>query len=180
MESIEEMYPALQQLVKLATGVDTVILADQGYPAPEGLYATYNLVPVKAYGHVRRKRVDVPAVDVDPSLGEWTDFEETALTSMQCMLSVNIHNEGAATAMMKLHNANFRAPIRDHLYANQIAWRYVSDARNLTGRLQAGLQPRYQADVHLYIEAAVSYTVLRAAGFTVEIRDESGNLLNGA
>jgi hypothetical protein len=181
MESIEELYPVLQELVKRASGVNTVILANQGTPAPTGLYATYNLIPVRAYGHARLDRVDVLATeDFDPELGEWTDFEETACTSMQFICSVNILNAGAATAAMKLQNANFRAPVRDYLFANKIAWRYVSDSRNLTALMQAGLQSRYQADIHLFIEASVSYSVLRAAGFSVEIRDERGNLLNGA
>lgn len=181
MESIEELYPAFQQLVQLAAGVETVIRANQGKPAPSGLYATYLPVPVRAYGHVRRDRTEVPATEpFDPELGDWTDFDEKALTSMQFILSVNILNEGAATAAMKLHNANFRGPISKFLYENKIAWRYVSDTRNLTGLMQAGVQPRYQSDIHLFIEASVSYTVLRAAGFSVEIRDERGNLLNGA
>ncbi len=174
MESIEELYPVFQELVKRATGVEMVILANQGKPAPSGLYATYLPIPVRAYGHVRRKRVEVAATE-ETDLPDWTDFEETVLTSMQFILSVNILNEGAASAAMKLHNANFRAPVRDYLFANNIAWRYVSDSRNLTSLMQAGLQPRYQSDIHLFIEASVSYPVLRAAGFTFEVRDEDGN-----
>jgi hypothetical protein len=46
--------------------------------------------------------------------------------------------------------------------------------------MQAGLQPRYQSDIHLFIEASVSYTVLRAAGFSLELSDDTGNPLNGA
>lgn len=181
METIEELHVALQELVKRASGVATVILANQAQASPSGLYATYSLIPVRAYGHVRRKYADVPAVeDVDPALGDWTDLEETVCTSMEMMLSVNILNGGAGTAAMRLHNANFRDPVRSYLYANKIAWRYVSAARNLTGKLQAGLQPRYQADIHLFIEATVSYPVLRAAGFSLELSDETGNPLNGA
>ena len=179
METIEELYPVFQQLVRLATGVETVILANQTAAPPNGLYATYLPVPVRAYGHIRRERVEVPATE-PTDLEDWTDFDETALTSMQFILSVNILNEGAATAAMKLHNANFRGPVSQFLYAHKIAWRYVGDTRNLTGLMQAGVQPRYQSDIHLFIEASVSYTVLRAAGFSVEIRDERGNLLNGA
>lgn len=174
MESIEELYPVFQNMVKLATGIETVILADQAGPAPTGLYATYLPIPVRAYGHVRRKRVEVAATE-PTDLDGWTDFEETVCTSMQFMLSVNILNEGAATATMRLHNANFRAPVRDYLFAHKVAWRTVSDSRNLTGLHQAGLQPRYQSDIHLFIEAEVSYPVLRAAGFSVEVYDEDGN-----
>lgn len=173
MDSIEELYPVFQRLVQLATGVETVILANQTTAPPTGLYATYLPVPVRAYGHSRRERVDItPPEDFDPALGDWTDFDERALTAMQFILSVNVLNEGAATAAMRLHNANFRGPVSKYLFENSIAWRYVSDARNLTGKFQAGLQPRYQADIHLFIEAAVSYPVLRAAGFSVELKFE--------
>jgi len=171
METIEELYPVFQQLVRLATGVETVILANQTAAPPNGLYATYLPVPVRAYGHIRRERVEVPATE-PTDLEDWTDFDETALTSMQFILSVNILNEGAATAAMKLHNANFRGPVSQFLYAHKIAWRYVGDTRNLTGLMQAGVQPRYQSDIHLFIEASVSYTVLRAAGFSVELKFE--------
>ncbi len=50
------------------------------------------------------------------------------------------------TAILRLHNANFRQPVSEFLYRNDIAWRYVSACRNLTGILQAGIQPRWQAD----------------------------------
>ncbi|HEI6819096.1 TPA: hypothetical protein SJ432_004366, partial [Yersinia enterocolitica] len=60
METIEEMYPVFQQLISLAAAVplDRVVLADQGRNPPIGnsLYATYNPVPVRAYGQTRRKR----------------------------------------------------------------------------------------------------------------------------
>lgn len=170
MERIEDLYPALQELVRITTGVDLVILANQGAPAPEGLYATYSLTPIRAYGHSKVERELTPATEpTDPALGDWQDFHEKVLTQMHCMLSVNILNAGASTAALKLHNANFRAPVRDFLFRNRIGWRYASDSRNLTGRMQAGIQPRYQVDIHLFIEAEVSYTVLRAAGFNVEI-----------
>lgn len=54
METIEEMYPIFQQLISLATKIplDRVVLADQGRTPLVGndLYATYNPIPVRAYG----------------------------------------------------------------------------------------------------------------------------------
>lgn len=173
MESINELYDVFQQLVTLTSGVETVILADQGRDAPTGLYATYKPIPIRAYGWSQRRRELTPAIEEsDPSLGQWQDLRETVDTSMEFILSVNIINEGADSAIMRLHNANFRQPVSEFLYRNEIAWRHVSTCRNLTGILQAGIQPRWQADVRLFIEHTVSYELLRAAGFDIQLTNE--------
>lgn len=181
METIDELRQAIQRLVQLATGIDAVILANQGKPAPKGLHATYALIPIRAYGHSRLERKEVVATEpVDPALGNWHDFTETSITAMEFMVSVNLLNEGANTAAMRLHNANFRSPVRDHLFAHGLAWRHVTAIRDLTGKLQAGIQPRFQADIHLFAETRISYPVLRAAGFAIDIRDERDQPLYGA
>lgn len=173
METLDELHGTLQTLVSMASGVPlgSVILANQGRPALNGLHATFNPIPIRAYGQVRRKREYIaPIEEHDPALGsDWQDLREMACTSMEVLLSVNFYNEGAANAAMRLHNANFRAPVSEFLFRNQIAWRYVGNNRNLAGLMQASVQPRYQADIHLFIEHEVSYPVLRAAGFDIEI-----------
>ncbi|HEN3610084.1 TPA: hypothetical protein U5E44_003317 [Yersinia enterocolitica] len=181
METIEEMYPVFQQLISLAAVVplERVVLADQGRNPPIGndLYATYNPVPIRAYGQTRRKREFVPAIaETDPALGEeWQDLQETSCTSMEFLLSVNLFNTGAATAAMHLANANFLTPVSDYLFRHKIAWRFSSNFRNFTGLLQAGLQPRYQTDIHLFIEKTASYALLRAAGFDIQIRERDSS-----
>lgn len=172
MENIDDLYTVFQGLVALASDVETVIPADQGRDAPTGLYATYKPIPVRAYGQSGRKLTDIdPVEEFDESLGQdWTDLQETVFTSMDFMLSVNILNEGADSAIMRLHNANFRYPVSKYLYQNGIAWRHVSVCRNLTGLMQAGLQPRWQADINLFINHEMSYPVLRAAGFQLNIQ----------
>ncbi|CNL65359.1 Uncharacterised protein [Yersinia pseudotuberculosis] len=177
MEDIKELLPAFQSLVSQASDIDLsrVIPADQGRAAPSGnaIYATYKPVPIRAYGQVRRRREHIAPIEAfDESLGSvWTDLQEIACTSMEFMLSVNIFNEGADSAVMRLHNANFRMPISEFLFRNNIAWRYASNCINLTGMLQAGIQPRWRTDIHLFIEQTVSYAVLRAAGFEVQIKE---------
>lgn len=178
MQSIDELHATFQALVQAASGVETVILANQGRPAPKGLYATYNPVPVRAVGHPRKTRTDVPAQDSD--IPGWTDFAESTITQMDFLLSVNFFNEGAKNAAWKLHNANFRTPVQELLFVRGIGWRYCSEVRSLTALSQGGLQPRYQVDVRLYVEASVTDTVLRAAGFALRIEDDDGNLIYGA
>lgn len=178
MQSIDELHATFQALVQAASGVETVILANQGRPAPKGLYATYNPVPVRAVGHPRRQRVDAPAQDSD--IPGWTDFEETTVTQMDFLLSCNFFNEGAKDAAMRLHNANFRWPVQELLFTHGIGWRTCSEVRSLTALSQGGLQPRFQVDVRLYVEAEVTDIVLRAAGFALVMHDEDGNLIYGA
>lgn len=178
MQHVDELYTAFQTLVRVASGVEQVILANQGRPAPPGLHATYNPVPVRAVGHPRRQRADVPAQDCD--IPDWTDFEETTVSQMDFLLSVNFFNEGARDAAWRMHNANFRAPVQELLFTHGIGWRTCSEVRSLTELSQGGLQPRYQVDVRLYVEAEVTDIVLRAAGFALVMHDEDGNLIYGA
>lgn len=177
IESVEELHVALQALVSKVSGVPlaSVILANQGAPAPEGLYATYNPMPIRAVGQPRRERTDVPAEDCD--IPGWTDFDETIVNQMDFLLSCNFYNEGAKDAAMQVHNANFRIPILEYLFQNQIGWRECSNIRDFTNPFQAGLQPRYQIDIDMYIETKITDRVLRAAGFKVAITDEDDNPL---
>ncbi|EMB4322229.1 hypothetical protein RJ492_001201 [Pluralibacter gergoviae] len=178
MKALDELLDVFRELVSITTGVplDRVILADQGRSAPAGLevYATYNPIPIRAYGQVRRTReLSAPAEQSDPALGsDWQDMQETACSSLEITLSTNFFNEGAVHAAMMLQNANFRSPVSEFLFSHQIAWRYTGNLQNLTSLMQAGLQPRFHADIHLFIDHEVSYPVLRAAGFRIETTQE--------
>lgn len=179
--SITDLYSALQEIVATATQVDAsrVIVADQGRPPPEpqgDLYVTYKPVPVRAYGHPRKDRELTPAEETGPTQN-WEDYAETTVTQLELLVSVNCMNEGAREAAWKLHNAGFRQVIRELTVANEIGWRYVSEIRDLTAIYQAGAQPRYQADINLYVETAITDTILRAAAFSFEVEDEDGNII---
>lgn len=181
INSVTDLYTALREIVATATQVDIsrVIVGDQGRPPPEpedALYVTYKPVPVRAYGHPRKDRELTPAEETGPAQ-DWEDYAETTVTQLELMVSVNCLNEGARDASWKLHNAGFRQPIRELTVANNIGWRYVSEIRDLTGIYQAGVQPRYQADINLYVETAITDTILRAAAFSFEVEDEDGNII---
>lgn len=169
MQKIGELYGTFQQLLHMITGIplNRIILANQGRSPPAGneLYATYNPIPVRAYGHVSRTHEEIDPIE-PVSITGLKDLNETVHTNMMFMLSVNFFNEGAADAAMSLANADLHEPITQFLYENNIGWRYVSNLRSLAGIYQAGVQPRYQADIHLFIEKTTSYAVLQAAGFS--------------
>lgn len=139
------------------------------------MYATYNPIPVRAYGQPSQRLEYIDALEEhDEALGDdWQDLEEITASSMEFMISVNFFNEGAQQAAMRLHNANFRSPVSDYLFMNKLAFRYVSNPRNLSTHYQSGIQPRWQADIFIFVEHEVGDDVLRAAGFSVEfLREE--------
>jgi len=184
--TIDQLYAGLQDIVATAGGVDQsrVILADQGRPPPEpadALYATYKPVPVRAVGH---SRADLALVDAtepyDESLlgPDWQDFEATTVTQLEMMVSINFLNEGAAGAAARMPNANFRLPILERLRSYGFGWRRCSEVRDLTGLFQAGLQPRYQVDLDIWVESRVTDDILRAAGFSLTVEDAEGNELS--
>jgi hypothetical protein len=130
------------------------------------------LVPLRAYGWPSLSHADVAATEpVDSSLGTWTDYEVTMSTTMVFQLSVNLFNDGAATAAMNIPNGNFRPDIALLLRQNKVGWFRSSQPRNLTALQNAGIQPRYQCDLTLYAEVETTYAVLRAAGFSFEVSD---------
>lgn len=176
VESVDELYGVLAKLVRDASGYEVAILADQGRAPPAGAYATYKPIPVRAYGQPRRVRTDVPAVEPVPDFA-WTDMKETLITSLEMMVSINFFDDGAQNAALRMQQAQFRQPISDYCFANGIAWRYVSESRNLTGVEMGDMQQRYQVDLHLWIETQVTDIILRAAGFSIVIDDENGNEL---
>lgn len=178
MKEISELHGVLQGLVSICSGLGTprIVLADQGQAPPKGnvLYATYNPIPVRAYGQSGHRLEFVePLEEYDEALGDdWQDLEEITASSIELMLSVNFFNEGASQAAMMLHNANFRTPVSDYLFTHQLGFRYVSNPRNLSAHFQSGIQPRWQADVQLFVNQEVSSKVLRAAGFSLSLTEE--------
>jgi hypothetical protein len=178
MKNIAELHVILQGLVSVCTGLEAsrIILADQGRAPPAGntLYATYNPIPVRAYGHPSQRLEFAPAHEErEDYLGaDWQDLEEITASSMEFMISVNFFNSGARQAAMMLHNANFRSPVSDYLFLNHLGFRYVSNPRNLSTHSQAEIQQRWQADIHMFIEHEVSGDVLRAAGFSLKFITE--------
>lgn len=174
MRDISELYVLLQGLISVCTGLDTkrIVLADQGRSPPAGsaLYATYNPIPVRAYGHPSQRLEFVPAREEyeDDLGGDWQDLEEITASSMEFMISVNFFNASARQAAMMLHNANFRSPVSDYLFLNHLGFRYVSNPRNLSAYSQSEIQQRWQADIHMFINHEVSSAVLRAAGFSLQ------------
>jgi len=178
--SIDQLYDGFRSLVAESSGVPIadVILANQGKPPPKkkAIYATYNPVPVRAYGQPYRDRTLTPAEEPGPT-PEWEDIAEANVTSLELMLSVNFLNEGARDAAWKMHNSSHRAPVRKILFDNEIAWRYAGEIRNMTTPYLSDFQPRYQLDIHLYIEVAITDTILRAAGFSFTVEDKNGDKL---
>ena len=182
MKQFTDIQEAVRQIVALASGlsVDRLILSGQGRSIKDDdvLYGTYKPYPVRAYGHPRKDRALAVVDDDSPEQG-WEDFEETTVSQLELLVSVNFINDGARDCVWRVQNANFRQPVIELLRENNIGWRYASEARRLTGLHQAGFQSRWQVDIHMVVEAEITDSVLRAAGFDLEIQDEFGNVIGG-
>lgn len=174
MENMADLNTTFRQLVMLASGLENVMLVDQEGETPSECYATYKPTPVRVYGHSGHSMVDIaPTEDFADSLGTgWTDLQDTVFSSMEFTLSVNILNAGADSASARLHNANLRDPVSAFLFRKGIAWRSTSASRNLSGLSASSQQPSWQTDIHLFIKQTLSYPVLRAAGFTINVQNQ--------
>ena len=175
--SLSDIRSNVSAIIRAASGVERLILADQGEAPPKGLYGTYKIYPIRAYGHPRSSRTLIPELEPGPE-DDWQDMQETVISQMLIMVSFNFINEGAEDAAWKMHNANFRPAISNMLFSNGIGWRGVGQVRNLSGVDRAYPQDRYQMDLTLVIETEISDNILRAAGFSLAIEDDQGNPLN--
>ncbi|CUR48492.1 Phage protein [Alloalcanivorax xenomutans] len=181
MTSLDELNAVLHGLVVMITGIpaNRVILANQRAPKPKGdsLYATYNPIPVRAYGHARRYYEEIPAIEDAAETG-WKDLKQTVVTTLELMLSVNFYNTGSKDAAWRMQNASYLSPVSEYLFVNEIGWRTASPVRNLTAPQRAAYQSRHQLDVDLVVEGEQSATILAAAYGLVKIYDEDGNLIS--
>lgn len=176
MKNIDELNPVWEQMICSLTGVapDRVIAANQGRSMPDGtdLSASYLLTPVRAYGSPNFDYTDAPALEpIARALKYSTDYEVAINSTMIFQLSVNLFNEGAATAAMMIPNGNFRPDIASLLRRNKVGWFHTDQPGDLSALQDASLQSRHQCDLTLYAEVVTTYTVLRAAGFEFEVSD---------
>lgn len=186
MKSIDDILPALQEIISIASGVpmQRVILGNQGHGAPAGNdpYISYLPTPLRAYGrpHSSDLKDVAPIEDYDKSLdslidGGWVDFNQTLSTNWIIMVSITVFNEGADTIAMKLPFATSRNDILTIAKKSEISIRQSSDVRNLSGLMQAGIQPRYNLDVEFWARLDVNIDILRAAHIPFIIREADSN-----
>ena len=183
MQSIEESYIPIQKCLCAIFDLPSnrVILANQnrGSPPNSEVYATYWPEPIRAHGWPLIDRQDAaPAESYDPSLGQnWKDFRYTLRVNMLFTVTVNIFNGNAQSLAMRIPCANFRPDVQAILRQHKIGWQRVSNIRNLTSILQAGIQPRFNIDIDLWATFDTSFNVLRAARAPFTIRDADTNTL---
>jgi len=176
IESLSELDIPVYQVISEATGLVQIIKSNPDASAPPGDYGTYSIQPIRAYGHPRTEQEDIDAIEPIPSFS-WQDIRFYTITAMELMVSINFFGDSAKDNAMKMYSACFRPAIDDILRDNNIAWRYCSEARNLTYVEQATIERRYQLDLHLYAEVQATDDIYRAASVDVEVQDEDGNIL---
>lgn len=186
MKSINDILPPLQEIISIASGVpkNRVILGNQGHGAPAGNdpYISYLPTPLRVYGRPQSSALkDVDPIEAyDKSLdslidGGWKDFNQTLSTNWVIMVSITVFNEGADTIAMKLPFATSRNDILALAKKSNISIRQASNIRNLSGLMQAGVQPRYNLDVEFWAKLDIDIDILRAARVPFIIREADSN-----
>lgn len=174
--TLAELDKAVCDIVSTATGWPNIIKANADAPPPVGEYGTYSIKPIRAYGQPRTYADDIPAIDPVPGFA-WQDMRFYTVSAMDVMVSINLFGPTAQEAAMRMYNACFRPPISDKLRSNEIAWRYCSEARDLTYIEQATIERRFQLDWFIYVEVEATDDIYKAASVGIEIQDENGNIL---
>lgn len=174
--SLDDLNVPVQQIIIAATGWPQIIKANMDAPAPSGDYGTYSIKPIRAYGQPRTRAEDIAAIDPAPSF-TWQDMRFYTITSMDLMISINFFGDAAQDAAMRMYNACFRPGIGDQLRDAEIAWRYCSEARDLTYVEQSTIERRFQLDWFIYAEVEATDDIYKAASVGTEFQDENGNIL---
>lgn len=176
IETFEDLLDPTVAILAATSGLaeDRIIPADEGRgpPQPETqLYATYALIPIRAYGQPRKSRELIDALEDGPT-PDWEDMAETLITSIELMVSVNFYNEGAAEKAWSILGAEYREDVIKLLHDHEVAWRYASEVRRVPAIVQAGVEQRFQLDLHWFVNTAFTQDVLRAAGVEIRVEEQ--------
>lgn len=167
-----EIFKVLQPIVKLVTGVPTVILADQvdnsgvGLPSPVGEYATIEpkqSISERGQANVYRSTSLTPrSIDVEPR------------AQVIVEASVNVfRGVDALSRVERLLQCNKRPDVSAALRAAKLGWQRTSAPNNLT-RLQSG-NPEQRAQIYIYLMYETRQTVamnnIESASWQVELED---------
>jgi len=169
--TLDELSTPVQQIIVAATGWQKINKANPDAPPPKGEYGTYSIKPIRAYGQPRTYADDIPAMDPAPEFA-WQDMRFYTITSMDVMVSLNFFGPNANEAAMRMYNACFRPSISDKLRGNEIAWRYCSEARDLTYVEQSTVERRFQLDWFIYVEVEATDDIYKAASVSEMIETE--------
>lgn len=169
--TLDDLNLGVYDIVSTATGWQKINKANPDAPPPKGEYGTYSIKPIRAYGQPRTYAEDIPAIEPVPEFN-WEDMRFYTITSMDVMVSLNFFGDNAQEAAMRMYNACFRPTISDKLRANEIAWRYCSESRDLTYVEQATVERRFQLDWFIYVEVEAADDVYKAASVSEMIETE--------
>ena len=167
-----EIFKVLQPIVKLVTGINTVILADQvdsdgtGLPSPNGEYATIEpkqSISERGQANMYRSTSLTPrSIDVEPR------------AQVIVEASVNVfRGVDAQSRVERLLQCNKRPDVSAALRAAGIGWQRTSAPNNLT-RLQSG-NPEQRAQIYIYLMYETRQTVamnnIETAEWAIEYED---------
>lgn len=184
MKEIKEILSPLQKIISMATGVpqERVILGNQGHAAPSGNspYISFLPTPLRVYGRPSDSYQDIAPIEpYSETLGDnWTDLNKKLTTNWIILVSVTVFNEGAETIATKIPYATARDDVLFLANNANISLRNVSNVRNVSNLIQAGVQPRYNVDIEMWAQLEISFGVLRVAKVPFVINDQNGNQIS--
>lgn len=171
-----EIFRVLQPIVKIVTGVPTVILADQvdssgvGLPSPTGEYATIEpkqSISERGQANVYRSTSLTPrSIDVEPR------------AQVIVEASVNVfRGVDAVSRVSRLLQCNKRPDVSATLFKNKLGWNRTSAPNNLT-RLQSG-NPEQRAQIYIYLmyETSNPITINTIESVNYSVQYEDGDII---
>lgn len=174
-----EIFKVLQPIVKLVTGVSTVILADQvdssgvGLPSPAGEYAT--IEPKQSISERGQANVYRSLSATQESI----DIDVRAQVIVEASVNV-FRGVDAVSRVSRLLQCNKRPDVSAALFKNKLGWNRTSAPNNLT-RLQSG-NPEQRAQIYIYLmyETSNPITINTIESVNYSVQYEDGDIiLNG-
>ena len=159
-----ELYLIMNDIVRVATGVTSTMLADDNHGSPDGTYCS--IEPFNS--SLQRGQANVTTT---------TDLT-TIKPQMITEVSFNFYRTGANELAALLYQSNKRPDVQSIMSAARIGWNRSSGVRNLTGRLGDGTQEeRAQISVFVMFENTVDVIHNTITTVPFEIGDSDGDTL---
>lgn len=171
-----EIFRILQPIVKLVTGVPTVILADQvdnsgvGLPSPIGEYAT--IEPKQSISERGQANVYRSLSATQESI----DIDVRAQVIVEASVNV-FRGVDAVSRVSRLLQCNKRPDVSATLFKNKLGWNRTSAPNNLT-RLQSG-NPEQRAQIYIYLmyETSNPITINTIESVNYSVQYEDGDII---
>ena len=164
----EQLFAILEPIVRIVTGVPTVILADQNAKAPDGPYAT-----IRPRQRVdERGQADIIVTNV-PDNKTRTDVRAQIIATC----SVNFFRGDAMANAEKLKQCNKRPDVSMTLLRSKLGWNSTGEVNNLTALQSNNWEQRAQVNIKLMYECSDIVDINNILSTQIIAENEKGVVL---